>query len=79
MRALSTRKHGATASAQSAAVVTWRTERLIAAGLPTGLARSIAADCGYDLHALLSLLDDGCPAELAVRIIAPLEETRRPC
>jgi hypothetical protein len=76
---MSTRKHGATASAQSVAVVTWRTERLIAAGLPAALARSIAADCGYDLHALLSLVDDGCPAELAMRIVAPLEETRRVC
>ena len=79
MSAMSTRKHGATASAQSVAVVAWRTERLIAAGLPAALARSIAADCGYDLHMLLSLVDNGCPAELAVRIIAPLEETRRPC
>jgi len=52
---------------------------LIAAGLPAALAGSIAADCGYDLHMLLSLVDNGCPAELAVRIIAPLEETRRPC
>jgi hypothetical protein len=76
---MSTRKHGETASAQSVAAVTWRTERLIAAGLPAVLARSIAADCGYDLHALLSLLDRGCPAELAVRIIAPLEDTWHPC
>jgi hypothetical protein len=76
---MSTRRDGEPASAQSVAVVTWRTERLTAAGLPAALARSIAADCGYDLHALLSLVDDGCPAELAMRIIAPLEETRRPC
>jgi hypothetical protein len=76
---MSTRKHGVTASVQSVTVVTWRTERLIAAGLPAALAHSIAADCGYDLHALLSLVDYGCPAELAMRIIAPLEETGRPC
>jgi hypothetical protein len=72
-------EHGWTDAARSDAVASWRVERLIAAGLPTALARRIAADCGYDLHALLSLLDHGCPAELAVRIIAPLEETRRPC
>jgi RNA polymerase sigma-70 factor (ECF subfamily) len=34
--------------------VAWRTERLIAAGVPGPLARPIAADCGYDLHAVLS-------------------------
>ena len=79
MSAISTQKHGPTTSMPSAAIVTWRTERLTAAGLPAALARSIAADCGYDLHALLSLVDYGCPAELAMRIIAPLEETRRPC
>jgi hypothetical protein len=73
------RKHGVTAGTQSVAVVSWRTERLIAAGLPAALARSIAADCGYDLHALLSLIDRRCPPELAARIIAPLEESRRPC
>ena len=76
---MSTRNHGETADAQSVAVVTWRTERVTAAALPAALARSIAADCGYDLHALLSLIDRGFPPELAVRIIAPLEETRRPC
>jgi hypothetical protein len=79
MSAMSTRKRGATAGAPSPLVVAWRTERLTAAGLPAALARPIAADCGYDLHALLSLVDYGCPAELAARIIAPLEETKRPC
>jgi len=79
VNAVSTHDHGATAAAPSAAVVAWRTERLIAAGLPAALARSIAADCGYDLHMLFSLVDNGCPAGLAVHIIAPLEETRRPC
>jgi hypothetical protein len=71
--------HGTTAGAQSDATVAWRTERLIAAGCSPTLARSLAGDCGYDLHALLSLLDRGCPAELAARIIAPLEEMKRPC
>jgi hypothetical protein len=58
-------------------VVTWRTDRLVAAGLSATLARPIAANCGYDIHALLSLIDRGCPAELAARIIAPLEATGR--
>jgi hypothetical protein len=77
MNAMSTRKHGATADAPSAPVVAWRTERLIAAGLPAALAPSISADRGYDLHALLSLVDYGYPAELAARILAPLKETSR--
>jgi hypothetical protein len=72
-------KQGGTARAQSDAIVNWRTERLIAVDLPIALARSIAADCRYDLHALLSLIDYGCPAELAARIVAPLEETGRLC
>jgi hypothetical protein len=66
-------------AAPSAAVVAWRTERLIAAGLPFARASSVATDCRYDLHALLSLIDQGCPAETAVRIVAPLRETSRPC
>jgi hypothetical protein len=54
-------------------VVAWRARRLREAGLPRDLAEVVAADCAYDLHALLELVDRGCPAELAVRILAPLE------
>jgi hypothetical protein len=79
MSATSTRKHETTAGAAPAAVVNWRTERLIGAGLTAALARPIAADCGYDLHALLSLVDSGCPPELAARILAPFKETSRLC
>jgi hypothetical protein len=61
------------------AVVAWRTERLSEAGLPRELARRVAADCAYDLHAVLELVDRGCPAELALRILAPLDERSRPC
>ena len=53
-------------------VVAWRTERLREAGLPRALARTTAADCAYDVHAVLELVDRGCPAELALRILAPL-------
>jgi hypothetical protein len=59
------------------AVLSWRTERLIAAGFTARLARSIAADPAYDLHALLSLVDRGCPAPLAARILAPLHDRGR--
>jgi hypothetical protein len=57
---------------QADAVITWRTRRLVAAGLQPELARQVAADSAYDLHALLELVDHGCPAELALRILAPL-------
>jgi hypothetical protein len=30
-------------------------------------------DGGYDLHAFVELLERGCPPELAIRILAPLE------
>jgi hypothetical protein len=38
------------------------------------LARRVARDGRYDLHLLLELLEHGCSPELAVRILAPLEE-----
>ena len=60
-------------------VVAWRTERLTEAGLPKELARSVAADRAYDLHAVLELVDRGCPAELALRILAPLDGPNAPC
>ena len=60
-------------------VVRWRAERLTEAGLTRELARRVAADCAYDLHAVLELVDRGCPAELALRILAPLDERNAPC
>jgi len=54
-------------------VVAWRTERLRAAGLSPELARRIACDRGYDVHAVLELVDRGCSPELAARIMAPIE------
>jgi hypothetical protein len=59
--------------------VRWRADRLRAAGLRPELADALARDCAYDLHALLELVDRGCPPELAVRILAPLDEEPRPC
>lgn len=60
-------------------VVRWRSERLREAGLPRDLARRVAADCAYDLHAVLDLVDRGCAPELALRILAPLQERKAPC
>jgi hypothetical protein len=59
--------------------VRWRTSRLREAGFSAQLADTVARDCAYDLHALLKLVDRGCPAGLAVRILAPLEEEPQPC
>ena len=52
----------------------WRTGRLVDAGFPRGLALRLARDTRYDLHALIELVERGCPPELAVRILAPLDE-----
>jgi hypothetical protein len=54
-------------------VVAWRERRLGAAGFPSRLAGRLARDCRYDLHALIELTELGCRAELAARILAPLE------
>lgn len=60
-------------------VVLWRTSRLREGGFDAQLAEALARDRAYDLHAVLELVDRGCPAELAVRILAPLDRDDRPC
>jgi hypothetical protein len=50
----------------------WRRCRLLEAGFPAALAESVAGDPRFDLHALLQLVDRGCPPVLAVRIVSPL-------
>lgn len=54
-------------------VVTWRRERLVAAGFTACLARALARDRRIDVHALIGLAERGCPPETAARILAPLE------
>jgi hypothetical protein len=54
-------------------VVVWRTSRLREAGFDAQLADALGRDPAYDLHAVLELVDHGCPPELAVRILAPLD------
>ena len=56
-------------------VVSWRWGQLTDSGFPPTLARRVANDPRYDLHALIELVERGCLPELAVRILAPLEET----
>jgi hypothetical protein len=58
---------------QVATPADWRRGQLVAAGFPRGLAARLARDPRYDLHALVELAERGCPPELAVRILAPLD------
>ena len=55
-------------------VVRWRCEQLVESGFVLALAARVAKDAHYDLHALIELVERGCQPELAVRILAPLEE-----
>ena len=52
-------------------VVAWRRTQLLACGFPLSLATTLAHDARYDLHALIELVEQGCPPPLAVRILAP--------
>ena len=54
--------------------VRWRARCLRASGFAPGLARELASDERVDVHALLGLVDRGCPPALAARILAPLVE-----
>jgi hypothetical protein len=60
-------------------VVLWRASRLREAGFEPPLAEALAHDAAYDLHAVLELVDQGCPPDLAARILAPLDTDARPC
>ena len=55
-------------------VTAWRRTQLLASGFPAPLAASLATDDGYDLHRLIELVERGCRPDLAVRILAPLED-----
>ncbi len=55
-------------------VVRWRCEQLVESGFATALAARIAKNAHYDLHALIELVERGCQPDLAVRILAPVEE-----
>jgi hypothetical protein len=74
-----TSKSQVESSADPDPVRAWRVERLRAAGCSARLADTLARDTRYDLHELLELIDHACPAELAARILAPLEDECEPC
>lgn len=54
-------------------IVSWRRDQLVASGLTLRLASRLAHDPDCDLHALIELTEKGCPPELAVRILAPID------
>jgi hypothetical protein len=53
--------------------VEWRRRCLRRAGFDPASAARLAEDFSFDLHALLELVDRGCPPDLAVRILEPLD------
>jgi hypothetical protein len=55
----------------------WRRARLERAGFGRALSRTLARDRRTDVHALLELVDRGCPPPLAARILAPLDDSER--
>jgi hypothetical protein len=58
---------------EPASIAAWRRQQLAEAGFPAALACAVAGDPAYDLHALIELVERGCPPTLAVRILEPLE------
>jgi hypothetical protein len=59
-------------------VARWRRRWLERAGFHPALADALAGDRRTDVHALLELVDRGCPPELAARILAPLDGDEEP-
>ncbi len=55
-------------------VIAWRRDQLVHSGFPLPVAVRVARDRRFDLHALIELAERGCPPDLAVRILAPLED-----
>jgi hypothetical protein len=47
----------------------WRAERLKRAGYPSDGAVALAARHDVDLHRAIELLESGCPAEIALKIL----------
>ena len=61
-------------AADRTAIAGWRRAQLMRAGFDVELADRLSRDCAIDLHALIELVERGCPPELAARILAPLEQ-----
>ncbi len=69
-------KEGTAAEREGAEVIAWRRQQLADAGFDASLAATLSADRWWDLHALLELVERGCPPHLAARILSPVGETR---
>ena len=63
----------------SAGPKNWRQVQLLRVGFDPAQAAEIAAEPAIDLHALIELVERGCPPELAARILAPFDHERRQC
>ena len=50
-------------------VTSWRVERLLEAGYDAEAALVLALDRDVDLHLAVSLLERGCPPDLALQIL----------
>ena len=59
---------------QELELVTWRRDQLVGSGFRLGMASEVARDERFDLHALIELVERGCPPTLSVRILAPLDD-----
>jgi hypothetical protein len=64
---------------EAANAVAWRRARLRKAGFGTALTEQLSREPAVDLHALIGLVERGCPPPLAARILAPLGDERREC
>jgi hypothetical protein len=71
---MDTQRTAPNAAPREAQIVRWRHDRLIAAGFANDLAADLAQSRETDLHAVLDLIDRGCPPALAARILAPLDD-----
>jgi len=67
-------KTALTTNPEREGVIEWRRTQLLRSGFPTEVAVSVAENDRYDLHGVIGLVEHGCPPELALRILAPLED-----
>jgi hypothetical protein len=67
---------GRPARQPAADIVEWRRARLRQAGFDSESAEQLSSDSAVDLHALIELVERGCPPPLAARILAPLDHER---
>jgi hypothetical protein len=65
------RTRGSLEAACDPHVVEWRRSQLVRAGFRAALAERAAQDTRLDLHAVIELVERGCPPGLALRILAP--------